>query len=268
MRSTRRQAAEQVDVVGVPELMRHHRDVAAAPNLAHALHGVVAERENQLRHSQAEIAADFKPAAVGREQRLAQVQHVGASHVAAKYPHDHIGLYRRVALANIEVDEVAALLNPSAHGVRGHQLAFALHAGNLPEADFRAKKPAQRLDCHVVAYLLLDRFDADGAQLAVRRLAVPVALDGAKRERTRRDLALDFCDKLIGAAVLVGNTPSVLLSSGRVEPRFVGSTNKDSVDAEPFAITLQLFRPFLSGCCLRGRRCSYCPSGLKAISVS
>lgn len=133
---------EQVDVVGVPELVRHHWDAATSSNLAHAFYGVIAERKNKLRHPQAEIAADLQPAAVGCEQRFAQVQHVGASHVAAKDAHDHIGLDRRVALANVEMDEVTSLLNPAAYGVRGHQLAFSLHAGNLPKADFRAQQPA------------------------------------------------------------------------------------------------------------------------------
>ena len=89
---------------------------------------------------------------------------------------------------------VAAFLRPPAHGVRGHELPFAGDARNLPEPYLRIEQARHGRDGHVVAYLLLDALNADDAQLAVGRLAVPVSLYRAERERAGFDLAHDLSD--------------------------------------------------------------------------
>ena len=207
-------SAEEVDIVCVPQLVAHQCNAPAAPVLAHTLYGVVAERQHQLRHAQREVAADLQAVAVGGKERCAQVEHIGAAHVAPQDAHHHISLDGRVTLAHVQVDVIAALLYPPVHGAGGHELPLALYAGNLPEAHFRRQQAVERFERNVVAHLLLDRLHADDAQLAVGRLPMAVAFDRAEAERSMPDLRFDLAYEHARAAVLFGNAPGVLLAGG------------------------------------------------------
>ena len=72
--------------------MRHHRDAVASPHLMHALYGVVAKGQNELRHAETEVTADLKPVIVCGEQRPAYIHDIRTQHVVAKDIHHHVRL--------------------------------------------------------------------------------------------------------------------------------------------------------------------------------
>ena len=72
--------------------MRHHRDALASSHLMHALYGVVAKGQNELRHAETEVTADLKPVIVCGEQRPAYIQDIRTSHVMAEDANHHVRL--------------------------------------------------------------------------------------------------------------------------------------------------------------------------------
>lgn len=72
--------------------MRHHSDAVASPHLVHALYGVVAKGQNELRHAETEVTADLKPVIVCGEQHPAYIHDIGTPHVVAKDVHHHVRL--------------------------------------------------------------------------------------------------------------------------------------------------------------------------------
>lgn len=72
--------------------MRHHRDAVASPHLMHALYGVVAKGQNELRHAETEVTADLKPVIVCGEQRPAYIHDIRTPHVVAKDVRHHVRL--------------------------------------------------------------------------------------------------------------------------------------------------------------------------------
>lgn len=72
--------------------MRHHCDAFASSYLMHALYGVVAKGQNELRHAETEITADLKPVIVCGEQRPAYIHDIRAPHVMTEDAHHHVCL--------------------------------------------------------------------------------------------------------------------------------------------------------------------------------